>query len=428
MMNTQELTVICISYVVSALSLVCTLTNLWLIRIMKKWNGYLAIITAMCYCQIVYDLSFALHISANDGNWSIAIWNSLQFFGGISVSSWTNILAFVILRVVVNLKSTDILKNYYWFCFVAMGPAVLTGLLILGMQLTSRENRIYAVEELYYWLRIASILINFTIHGIVSYKAYRTNSAKTWTQRTPQEIAIQVLSQRMIYYPVMQAISRIAASWYEALYGFGPYTGKSSNFQFGLACAYSALSPATGIGYLVVFLLMQPYAVDQLKAFLYTGRGLDPQMFEAQKRLRRSSFLNRSTLISGALGSDIIAASSFTSGPDNAHHVSSLTNPIPSVREEEQEFHCMDDDELVATIHRAEQRGTFYLRHFGNSEMSHQTSVTGVTGATGMTATTNPVISLATIGNNTVAAVRDTDSMQHAVARTRKGDISDDQL
>ena len=79
---------------------------------MKKWNGYLAIITTLCYCQIIYDLSFSLHISADDDNFLIALWNSLQFFGGISVSIWTNILAFVILRVVVNMKSTDILKNF----------------------------------------------------------------------------------------------------------------------------------------------------------------------------------------------------------------------------------------------------------------------------------------------------------------------------
>jgi hypothetical protein len=125
--------VIWISYVVSAVSLTCTLTNLWLIYIMKKWNGYLAIITSMCCCQIVYDLSFALHISANDGTTAIAVWNALQFFGGISVSIWTNILAFVILRVVVNLKSTDIMKNFYRLSAIALVPAFLTGLLILGM-------------------------------------------------------------------------------------------------------------------------------------------------------------------------------------------------------------------------------------------------------------------------------------------------------
>jgi hypothetical protein len=387
--------VIWISYVVSAVSLTCTLTNLWLIYIMKKWNGYLAIITSMCCCQIVYDLSFALHISANDGTTAIAVWNALQFFGGISVSIWTNILAFVILRVVVNLKSTDIMKNFYRLSAIALIPAFLTGLLILGMQLTSRQDRIYAVESFYYWARIASIVANFTIHGVVALKTYRINSVKTWTQRTPQEIAIQILSHRMIYYPMMQALSRVGASWYEALYGYGPYEGETSNYQFSLACLYAGLSPATGIGYVVVFLLMQPYAVEQIKSLLFTGRTIDPKVFETQKRQRRESFLNRSTLISGALGSDIVGTSSLTSHGDLSHlnhQVSSLTYVPPSVKEEVQEFQCMDDDELVATIHRAEQRGTYFRRQF-NSEVGGRSTVTG---ATNGTETTNPVLSVAT--------------------------------
>lgn len=386
-----------ISYVVSAISLVCTLTNLWLIHIMKKWNGFLAVITSMCCCQIVYDVSFALHISANDGSTAIAVWAALQFFGGISVSVWTNILAFVVLRVVVSLKSTDIMKNFYLLTAIAMIPSLLTGFLILGMQLSDRRDRFAAVEGFYYWARIGSIAINFIIHGIVMYKTYQLNRLKTWAQRTPQEIAIQILSHRMIYYPCMQAISRIGASWYEALYGYGPYVGNTSNYQFTLACLYAGLSPATGIGYLVVFLMMQPYAVAQLRSVLLTGRPIDPQVLDTERKQRRESFLNRSTLISGALGSDIVGTSSLTSHGDlsNLHNqVSSLTFTPPSAKEEQQEFQCMDDDELVATIHRAEQRGMFLRSRFFSADVRGESSI--VTGATSSTVTSNPVHSVAT--------------------------------
>lgn len=364
---------------------------------MRKWNGYLAIITAMCCCQIVYDVSFAAHISANDGSTAIAVWAALQFFGGISVSVWTNILAFVVLRVVVSLKSTDIMKNFHVLTAIAMIPSLITGFLILGMQLSNRRDRFAAVEGFYYWARIGSIAINFVIHGIVMYKTNQLNRLKTWSQRTPQEIAIQILSHRMIYYPCMQAISRIGASWYEALYGYGPYVGNTSNFQFTLACLYAGLSPATGIGYLVVFLLMQPFAVAQLRSLLFTGRPIDPQVLDTERKQRRESFLNRSTLISGALGSDVVGTSSLTSHGDLSHlnnNVSSLTFTPPSVKEEQQEFRCMDDDELVATIHRAEQRGMFLRGRFFSADVRGESST--ITGMTHSTATSNPVHSVAT--------------------------------
>ena len=378
-MNEQQLIIIYLSYIISSISLVCTLLNLWLIRIMKKWNGYLAIITTMCYCQIVYDLSFSLHISAADDNFLIALWNSLQFFGGISVSIWTNILAFVILRVVVNMKSTDILKNFYWLAAIALLPAVLIAILLLVLQLVGTESQSYAIEELYYWSRLVSIFINFVIHAVVSYKSYITKSAKTWTRRTPQEIAIQILSQRMIYYPLMQALSRLGASWYEALYGFGPYPGNTSNYQFGLACLYVGLSPATGIGYLIVFLLMQPYAIDQVKALLLTGRTVDPKMLEVQKKSRRSSYINRNTLMRGGTCSDLGTSSSAAYPSDLQNNTSScapassLTAPggdsKAEQKEQQAEFFFMDDDELVATIHRAELRGSmFHLQQYGSSE------------------------------------------------------------
>jgi hypothetical protein len=414
-MNQQQLIIVYISYTISSLSFLCTLTNLWLIHIMKKWNGYLAIITAMCYCQIIYDVSFALHISIADGGTMVSIWNSFQFFGGLSVSIWTNVLAFVILRVVVNMRNTDILKNFNWFRAIVMIPSVAIGVALLVLQLVGRRHQVYYVEEIYYWARLISILINFIIHGIVSYRSYQTKMTK-WTRRSPQEIAIQILSQRMIYYPLMQALSRVGASWYEAKYGFGPYPGHTSERQFGLACVYVGLSPATGIGYLVVFLLMQPFAIDQVRSLLTTGRAIDPKVLESRKEgLRRSSYLGRNTLIRGTAGSELGGTSSVTSPSDMQNNASSMTTPAPSVKEDEAEFYLMDDDELVATIHRAAARGTF-MQQYGSSEQGGSTT----TDHSGQTSSvvTNPFASMG-------SAYTDQGSMAQVA---RAGDFTNDQL
>jgi hypothetical protein len=370
-MNDQLLTVFLISNIVSGISLACTLVNLFLIKVMKKWNGYLAIIVNMCFCQMVYDVSFTLHISTNNGDAVVALWNACQFFGGLSVSLWTNILATIIFRVVYFRRSTDIIKNFYLLCCIALLPSLLLGLLALLLQVKGLDGRKEnVVEMVYYWGRIASIVYNFIMHFMIQRRSYQTRTARLTSGRTPQEIAIEVLSRRMIFYPLMQAISRIGATIYEGLYGFGPYGGHTSRTQFGLACTYSALSPATGIGYLLVFLLMQPFAMDQLRSFLSSGKAIDARALEMKKEELRQSYCNRNTLNrEGNLGINPSATGSSTnkSAAAGGRSISKLYAEAQEkndmFRQEESAFNAMDDDELVNTIHRVEQKGGFSLRH-----------------------------------------------------------------
>lgn len=371
---------------------------------MNKWNGYLAIITSMCLCQIVYDVSFSLHISANDDSNMISVWNGLQFFGGMTVSIWTNILAVIILRVVLIKKSTDILQNFYYLSAIALVPSVILGSLLCAFH----GHSAYIIEEIYYWGRLTSILINFIIHAIIWYRSYKTKSTRVLSARTPQEVAIQVLSNRMIYYPMMQTLSRIGASWYEAKYGFGPYPGHTSSDQFSLAIFYAATSPATGIGYLIIFLLMQPFALVQLMSLLRSGKTINPQILETRKNLhRRSSYLNRHTMVRSmtGTGSEFGLDSSLTNASDLHNHVSSLTTaPPPTVNEEEAAFYYMDDDELVDTIHRAEAKGTLSMHQAPLDECggSVQTGATGVTGNTGFTV--SPLSDQLTLSSRTMGS------------------------
>lgn len=376
---------------------------------MNKWNGYLAIITNMCLCQIVYDVSFSLHISANDDNTMIAVWNGLQFFGGMSVSIWTNILALIILRVVLVKKSTDILYNLHYLCAIVLIPSIVLGSMLVALHHSSA----YTIEEIYYWGRLGSIWINFIIHVVIWYRSYQMKSTRIMSARTPQEIAIQVLSDRMIYYPLMQTLTRIGASWYEAIYGFGPFPGDTSNNQFSLAIFYAGTSPATGIGYLIIFLLMQPFAMVQLMSLVRSGKPIDPKILETRKNLhRRSSYMNRNTLVRSmnGTGSEYGAGSSLTTPSDMQNHVSSLTTaPPPTVNEEEEAFYYMDDDELVDTIHRAEAKGTLSM-HFnpGKDDGTVHTGVTGQTGNTGFTM--SPLSDQLTISDLTMnSAVKEAD-------------------
>jgi hypothetical protein len=82
----------------------------------------------------------------------------------------------------------------------------------------------------------------------------------------------------MMYYPLMQAFCRLGACIYEPIYGFGDYPGNTSPAQFALGCLFSLLTPASGIGYLIIFLIMQPNAYKLLKSWATCSPLLEGEM------------------------------------------------------------------------------------------------------------------------------------------------------
>ena len=66
----------------------------------------------------------------------------------------------------------------------------------------------------YYYLRLASIAFNFIVSGLgFYYVRLIMNTDKL--KRTVQDEAICTLALRMLFYPIIQAISRSGAAWYE---------------------------------------------------------------------------------------------------------------------------------------------------------------------------------------------------------------------
>lgn len=230
----------------------------------------------MALCQLIFDISFTRHITSDSsyvssaGNFTTALWNGLQFFGGLSVSIWTNILAIVVLKVVVTFEAFNIRKNFYFLSAVAMLPPFIICILSMALykeDATSGDQDV--VGTVYSYSRAVSIAINFVCYGIIAVRARKITTA-TAGEISSQQLLINELSRRMIYYPLMQTVSRIGACVYEPVYGYGPYLGHSSQPEFSWACVYAITAPAAGIGYLVIFLLMQPYAYEQFVSLLTT--------------------------------------------------------------------------------------------------------------------------------------------------------------
>ena len=255
MQLTDSVVVSILSVTVSVISFIASILILSLIRAFKKWNGYLLLLTSMSLCQIIYDVSFYLYFGNNFSRELYVVFHALQGLGGLSVAIWTNVLSFVVFYV-VHFRTFFDISRYYW---ILLAVAMIPSFFIFVISIVADANVRIVVDVVYYWLRIVSIVLN-----IGFYVAIREGT-KNMKSLGEKESAITLLAERMIYYPLIQTISRIGAAVYEGIYGFEPFpTAATSTGQFISGIFMSILTPSAGLGYLIIFLIFQPNAASLL--------------------------------------------------------------------------------------------------------------------------------------------------------------------
>lgn len=91
------------------------------------------------------------------------------------------------------------------------------------------------------------------------------------------------------------AISRAGVAWYEFSYGrdFTPDT--VTELQFIVQCLFALLTPAASIGYLIIFISLQPKAYDALKALLTCQPVTPSTKTSAPKQKRISAVVTRNS-------------------------------------------------------------------------------------------------------------------------------------
>ena len=106
---------------------------------------------------------------------------------------------------------------------------------------------------------------------ITSYHVHKITGSRDVEHRTRTENAIIVITSRSKYYWIVQAISRSGAAIYEQVYGYGGYKGSSNANEFASAIIFGFLTPSASIGYLAIFLAMQPGAKKSLLELLWVN-------------------------------------------------------------------------------------------------------------------------------------------------------------
>ena len=268
MIHGQELIILVLTLTVSILSVACSAVNIILINSLDRFNYFLKVLWYMCICQMFYDATFYLHRCIYVDVYVFAISQLLNTFGGLSVSFWTNVLAWVLMNIIFRKQARELTERFWLHFIVVCGTSLAVG--IAGVISIFMNNRFayYIVEMVYYIIRLLSIAFNI----IGFYCIYYRIELMMKGGKSKIDVSIVVLSRRLMFYPLVQFLTRIVTAIYEAEYGFGSYTNHVSTNQFIMRCFICLLQPAAGIGFLIVFLIFQPKALEHLIMIYKTGK------------------------------------------------------------------------------------------------------------------------------------------------------------
>lgn len=279
--NKTFASLVLISSVFAAFS---SVTVIFLIHKMGLKNGHILLIWTMSWFQLLYDVSFfnAVVQAGSSGIYFAA--NIAQQIGGISGSLTSNFIALITLYVVRNTRSVDIFRYYPHILIIVVTPAFVD----VTLYCLSTIHKYYylrdiATMKVYYYIRLVSIFINFLLSIQTAIHIHRMSNKLSSGQRTVHEKAIRTLAMRLIYYPIVQAISRSGCAWYEMVYNFDFDPSHATENQFIAQCFVAILTPSASVGYLIIFLIMQPHAYECFLAMLCC-RVYDPRTKQHQNK------------------------------------------------------------------------------------------------------------------------------------------------
>ncbi len=254
-----------ISFSFGLLGFICSSMTLILIARLRKWNGYLLLLTSMTSAQVLYDINYIFRIVKNDAACYSTMF--LDLMGGLGVAFWTNVLAFVVTYTVVYCKAINIFKYYYYFAIygtiiplaIAVYAVAYPGVIEINddghNQCHYHDNEQgNAAYSTYYWARFMSVAYTIILCTITLWKlrqmAIGTHFVKKRVETfnlNPNSNAILSTVIRMNYYAMAQALCRSGAAWNE--WHRGQYS------CFASAAMAAVCSPLSGTLNFCIFLV-----------------------------------------------------------------------------------------------------------------------------------------------------------------------------
>lgn len=165
---------------------------------------------------------------ANSSNYYVYLsYIGIRCISGLASTFWTNVISFVVFYVVWNLKSFNIMGNFHYLFAIVAVPSIVIGL-IVPIYLVSDGLVFYVFSEIYFYLRLLSIIINMIIYIFLSIKLYQRDVNRlnfTTFFNNPSSLfapvaedPISVLTHRMKFYPIVQIVTRGGNIQYNTIY------------------------------------------------------------------------------------------------------------------------------------------------------------------------------------------------------------------
>lgn len=330
------------SAIVSSSASACNLILLW---DMNKWTGHTKLIALISLYQLLYDTAFYTSVESSPGTDDFYAANILSNIGGCTSAFTSNIMMLSILYIVRFRKSLDVNDNIQIIHALVNIPSCIIFVVFLYSLLNHSIEMAVLAQYIYSSLRMVSIVLNIVPYLYMTYLLRISNAnARSGSSDETSRLVIGTLVSRMRYYPLVQALARIAPSWYEMQYGFDFATTDVSTLRFSAAIAIAVLCPLTSIGYLIIFLITQPRAWLHLKCrILHCKRYVPEKLFQQQESteaysIRQSTKVFKSTFYSFSqprfsspmnTSSCGTCSGGFISDLDESELIHLLDHPIP---------------------------------------------------------------------------------------------------
>lgn len=268
------------------INILAAFIQLWIIyklvdRKRAKFNGFLMLVTLMTVYQLFFDCYQMLFPGSGPLCGANQRWcRTLYFYGmtsnGLLLSFWSLTLSCTVSYIIIRREILDIKKKIPRLFFFFNIICTLFGTVIGYYSYTEDLPNEEIVHKVYACLRLALLLFN-GISIILTLIEVYGNRSRADKALSP----IQALSMRLLLYPIVQAITRIFASWY--LLGYkndSPCRTSTGSLRihgslhncdsFYVAyMLYPIFSVGGGLGDLLVFLKMQPGSLDALMKPLF---------------------------------------------------------------------------------------------------------------------------------------------------------------
>lgn len=260
----------------SVISCFSSLLNLFLIWDMQEWSGHILLLSLMTSYQFLYDISFYPSVISTPDSLAYKITLFFQFWGGISQSIITNEIALTVLCIIYFKKSFNVFKNITILLLAANIPSLFICANYLIYLNTGYEIANEIAQQGYTYIRLLSITVIFMTYVYTVYLVKRITPKIS--KPSFQVTAIKTLAERLKLYPLVNAITRFPFTYYQFRFGFSVDLETASQGIFISQCLIAVITPLVSVGYLMIFLLMQPRASKHLLHRLKTGKRLQVEI------------------------------------------------------------------------------------------------------------------------------------------------------